>query len=363
MTSPTPEIDLPSDHILRQLLDAIAAHPEVREPLLRALLTEDLLTLPKRVDNLQGEFQEFREETRAGFRAVNERIDATNAEVRTLGDRLDENTSRLDENTSRLDENTSRLDENTSRLEENTRAIRRLEGHVGRLTGNSYEDLCRREIGAILDGWLEVPVLADRDLIDSRLLESRQRDSISRHEYLDGLRPDIVARGSEDSGHAGPLAVVEVSVTFNRMDLENAANRAGVIAKVTGLEVIPFLVTHSRWPVEVTAAAEALGVSIIRHEDPNAPARRRLTLTLESRNSLALAIQGRSSQHPYRANIFIRFAGFRDFDICRISFCVCLNWFSSWLMSCGVVPLPLDILRRLLPLMISGRLRSCGVIE
>ncbi len=140
-----------------------------------------------------------------------------------------------------------------------------------RIANNFYEDLCRREVSVILDGWLEAPVLADRDLIDSKLLDSRQRDAISRHEYLDGLRPDIVARGSEDSGHAGPLAVVEVSVTFNRMDLENAANRAGVIAKVTGLEVIPFLVTHSDWPDEVNAVAEALGVSIIRHEDPNAP--------------------------------------------------------------------------------------------
>ncbi len=119
MTSPTPEIDLPPDHILRQLLDAIAAHPEVREPLLRALLTEDLLTLPKRVDKLQGE---LREETRAGFRAVNERIDASNGEVRTLGDRLND-TNR-------------RLDENTQHLGENTRAIRRLEGHVGRLSPN-----------------------------------------------------------------------------------------------------------------------------------------------------------------------------------------------------------------------------------
>ena len=92
MTSSAPETGLPPDHLVRQLLDAIAEHPEVREPLLRALLTEDFLTLPRRVEKLEGEFQEFREETRAGFRAVNERIDATNAEVRVLGNRLDENT-------------------------------------------------------------------------------------------------------------------------------------------------------------------------------------------------------------------------------------------------------------------------------
>ena len=147
MTSSAPETGLPPDHLVRQLLDAIAEHPEVREPLLRALLTEDFLTLPRRVEKLEGEFQEFREETRAGFRAVNERIDATNAEVRVLGKRLDENTgrldefgnrldefgNRLDENTvrldefgNRLDENTARLDEFGNRLDENTRAIGRV---------------------------------------------------------------------------------------------------------------------------------------------------------------------------------------------------------------------------------------------
>ena len=150
---------------------------------MRILLTEDFLALPKRVDKLQAEFEEFREETRAGFRAVNERIDSTNTEVRALSDRLDENTRRLDEN---------------------TRAIRRLEGHVGRLIGNTYEDLCRYEIAAILDRWLNVPVLADRDLITARLLVARQSNAISRDEYLDGLRPDIVARGVDDTAHAGP---------------------------------------------------------------------------------------------------------------------------------------------------------------
>ena len=238
---------------------------------MRVLLTEDFLALPKRVDKLQAEFEEFREETRTGFRAVNERIDSTNTEVRSLSDRLDENTRRLDENTRRLDENTRRVDENTRRLDENTRAIRRLEGHVGRLTGNTYEDLCRYEIAAILDRWLNTPVLADRDLITAKLLVARQSNAISRDEYLDGLRPDIVARGVDDTAHAGPLAVVEVSVTFNRSDLENAANRAEVISKVTGTEVFPFVATHGTWPDEVNAVAEALGVTIIRHEDPDYP--------------------------------------------------------------------------------------------
>ena len=161
------------------------------------------------------------------------------------------------------------MDENTRRLDENTRAIRRLEGHVGRLIGNTYEDLCRREIGVILDGWLTGPVLADRELINARLLQARESDAISRQDYLNGLRPDIIARGNGDADHTGPLAVVEVSVSFNRSDLENAARRAAIISGVTGNSVAAFVATHDDWPDEVNAVAGALGVTIVRHDDPD----------------------------------------------------------------------------------------------
>ena len=186
-----------------------------------------------------------------------------------LDGRLDEFGNRLDENTGRLNEFGNRLDENTRRLDENTRAIRRLEGHVGRLIGNTYEDLCRREIGVILDGWLKAPVLADRELVNTKLLRARESGAINREDYLNGLRPDIIARGNGDAGHAGPLAIVEVSVTFNQNDLENAARRAAIISGVTGNSVAAFVATHDDWPDEVNTVAGALGVNIIRHEDPD----------------------------------------------------------------------------------------------
>ena len=75
------DLDLPPDHPIRQILDVIEAHPEVREPVLRALLTEDFLALPGQVQvltegvdglatqvtQLSGEFDDFREETRERF--------------------------------------------------------------------------------------------------------------------------------------------------------------------------------------------------------------------------------------------------------------------------------------------------------
>ena len=50
MTSAILELDLPPDHPLRQILDTITAHPEVRRPLLRILRTAELPALPEKVD-------------------------------------------------------------------------------------------------------------------------------------------------------------------------------------------------------------------------------------------------------------------------------------------------------------------------
>ena len=61
------------------------------------------------------------------------------------------------------------------------------------------------------------------------------------------------------------MAVVEVSITFNREDLENAARRAELIGRVTGIPTAAYLVTLYDWPVEMDTAARDLGVTVIQH--------------------------------------------------------------------------------------------------
>lgn len=240
MTLISSELDLPADHPLRQIMDTVTAHPEVREPLLRVLLTEDFLRMPsqmkevqERVANLESSFEDFREETREQFRVVNERLDTVD-----------------------------------KRLDENNREIRSLRGSVGHLRGDSYENLCQAEIAVILDGWLEWPVVADREHISTRLGEQRHGGLISRQDYLDGLRPDIIARAKKDDAQTEMLAVVEVSITFNREDLATAARRAQIIGQVTGVRTRAFVVTHYAWPDEMDEVARQMGVTLIRHESP-----------------------------------------------------------------------------------------------
>ena len=287
MTTPILDLDLPPEHPLRQILDFIAAHPEVRQPVLRALLTEDFLGLPVQVQELRTDLNDFKDETRGQFRVVNERLDENTRRIDEntqrldgidgrldgidgrldgIDGRLDGIDGRLDENTQRLDAVTKRLDENTRVLTDNTVSTRRLEGHVGRMRGLSYEDSCRYYIGVILDGYLDGPILADRERINEQLRKARRNNIISREEYEHGLSPDIIARAEDDTAQADQLAVVEASITFNKRDVENAARRAAIIARVTGVRTVAYVATHYPWPDEMDTVAQQFGVTIIRKE-------------------------------------------------------------------------------------------------
>ena len=272
MTSTALEFDLPPDHLLRQIIDAIAAHPEVREPLLRVLLTEDFMALPAQMKQVQGQlgelqssFEDLREETREGFRNVREGFRNVQEQFRAVNERLDDNTRDIRS----LEGSVGQLrGDSNERLDDNTRAIRSLEGSVGQLRGDSYENLCAKEVGVILDGWLDGPVLADREWINTLLLNARRNDRISRGEYLDGLRPDIIAHGMAESGQPDRYAVIEASITFNRDDLETAVRRARIIGRVTNTRTDAFIATSNDWPEEINEVARQLEVTIIQHQAP-----------------------------------------------------------------------------------------------
>ena len=69
-----------------------------------------------------------------------------------------------------------------------------------------------------------------------------------------------------DKAHSGPLFVGEELFTFNRADLETAARRAAIIARVTGVPTVAFLAVHCGWPAEADEVARQLGVTIVRYQ-------------------------------------------------------------------------------------------------
>ena len=245
------ELDLPDDELLRRILTAVAEHPEVREPLLRVLLTDEFLNLPTEV-------KELREEMREGFRAVNQRIDETNESMREQFTAVNQ---RIDQTNESMREQFTAVNQ---RIDENTRSIQTLTGQVGELRGEAYERRCAEQIAAALIDHFDFAVLADRTSINRQLVQARRNGLLTREEYEGGLNVDIIAQEQTEGEPPSRLAAIEVSVTFNEDDLKNAAERASIIARITGVPTGAFLITRNPWPETVTATATQSGVTILR---------------------------------------------------------------------------------------------------
>ena len=150
-------------------------------------------------------------------------------------------------------------------LDDNARALADLICVVGELVSESYTRRCAERIDAVMIDHFDFAVLADRTSINRQLIQARHGRLLTREEYEGGRNVDIIAQEQTEGDAPSRYAVVEVSVTFNEEDLRNAAGRAVIIARITGVPTTAFLVTRNTWPVRVDAIATRLGVTIILH--------------------------------------------------------------------------------------------------
>ena len=303
MTTPddTQLLDLipPEAEIVRRIIEEVRQYPRIRRPLLRFLAADDFDEL---IDAVK--------ENSDNIKLILDRMGVVETRIGAMDDRLtsvDERLTGVDERLTGVDERLTGVDERLTGVEgrltgvegrltgvegrltgvegrltgvegrltslehtvqDTNVVVRSLQGSVGQLRGDSYENACAGEIDALLDGYLEFAVLADREKIRLPFLDGRRNGQISREEYLDSYRPDIIARATHDENETEHLAVVEVSITCNRDDLESARRRADLIGRVTGVPTSAYLVPHHQWPPEMDRVAHDLGVTIIRNEHP-----------------------------------------------------------------------------------------------
>ncbi len=250
MTTPdeTELLDLipPEAEIVRRIVDEVRRYPRIRRPLLRFLAADDFDALMAAV-----------EENSENIKLVLERMGV-----------MDERMGVMDERFASVD----RAVQHIPLIEDEVRSTRRdvnsLRGEFGRFRGDSYEDKCRQQIDAVLDGHVTDAVLADREHIQSLLRAARHDGRISRNELIDGYNADIIARSRDKTPESGALAVVEASITFNRRDVENSARRAALIGRVARVATVAYVVTHHDWPADMDVAARAAGVTIIQYPLP-----------------------------------------------------------------------------------------------
>lgn len=260
MTTEATDHELTPDSLAERLISEIRADPRVRQLVLRALLTEEFLVMPARLEQLAGDFHEFREATDERFRQVDRRFDRVEDRLGSVEDRLGGVEGRLESVEGRLD--TMQGSINGLRGDFNS-----LRGTLDNMRGNSYEERCSNNLRIILsEHFVDLTVL-DRAEFQDALLAARRSGRINRAELVDANHTDIVCQGrwAEDGQHT--VGVVEASITMNQDDVDTARRRANILRRVLDGQIQAFVVSHVIWSDSLAEYADNSGVALVQHEE------------------------------------------------------------------------------------------------
>lgn len=129
--------------------------------------------------------------------------------------------------------------------------------------------VCEDEICWVLYDWFDCAIVVNSKEITALLHDASRSGVISRDEFLDVDRAGIIAIDDGIGDLVGHLAVLEVSAAPDRDDVDNAARRADIIGRASGVKTYAFAVAYHQWPDEVKDPARRLGVTLIQYEAPD----------------------------------------------------------------------------------------------
>ncbi|HVO24267.1 MAG TPA: hypothetical protein VMW56_11620 [Candidatus Margulisiibacteriota bacterium] len=249
-------------HDLVRLLEE---HPEWRGELRRLLLTDDILELPKIV----GELAAAQQRTEARIEQLAEAQRRTEARIEQLAEAQQRTEARIEQLAEAQQRTEARIEQlaeaqqrTEARIQQLAETLQRTDAQLAQLTGRVDQ------VAASTDRLVQVAVVVERDIGELKgfMLEERyrshapayfspllrrmrilsaqqladladdaeERDLIADRERLSLLAADVVLSGVRRADRQEVYFAVEVSWIIDGHDVERAAERAGILARVTG---------------------------------------------------------------------------------------------------------------------------------
>jgi len=239
----------------QDILDTMAANPELRASMRQHVLDEEVRQLPAAYQRLAESQTEMQE-------AIN-RLTAEMAELREIVARLSAEVAELREIVTRLVETVSHIVDRQDRMERQAAVTA---GHLARIAGSQYEQaiaaiaprVVREELNFIAPAvthraWQTGAFLADA--VNSPSITTRQAADLNRADLvISGRTPD-----------SQPIhALAEVSITIHEGDIQRAHRRAQILRAALDDQapVIP-VAFGDHLDTEVDAAARVMGVQVL----------------------------------------------------------------------------------------------------
>ncbi len=224
--------------VIARIIEELNANPELKPLLLRVMLTEEFLLLPAKVDRLAELYSEL-----AG--TVNGLVSTVN----------------------KLADTVSELAAKVNILEVR---VNRVEGQLGNLLGEKYERRIARsirskahsELGIRRAQVLQGETTTDYESLLDAILEAKSAGVVTPEETDSLERADYVLYGTDLTNGLPRAAVVEVSITIDRHDVDRAAERAGTLGRVMDCPSAAAVVGNDISEFD-RRRAEAVGVKVL----------------------------------------------------------------------------------------------------
>jgi outer membrane murein-binding lipoprotein Lpp len=295
------------------LVSLLEQHPEWRAELRRLLLSEEILTLPelvrelvesqKRTDELMQQLTARVDDLTARMEQLTARVDDLAARMEQLAARVDDLaarmeqlTARVDDLTARMEQLTARVDDLAARMEQLTARVDDLAARMEQLTAR-VDDLTARmeqltatvqsltqsvqrigdDVAKMKEFYLEQRYHSRAAMYFGRLIrrtraiqyddlchildDALDQGILTEEERDDLIETDVVVRGRRRTDGEEVYLIVEVSWGIGPHDVQRAARRARVFAKL-GWQTMP--VVAGGWAnTDARTAAQQDGVIIL----------------------------------------------------------------------------------------------------
>ena len=229
MVSTEPHID--PESLVARIIAELQANPDAQRLLLRALLTNEFLGIPARLDRIEKDIAELK----ADVAVLKTDVAELKADVAVL-----------------------KTD------------VAQLKIDVSYLKGSDLENRLHRNLRSIVSQRLDLirPRIMQSQLLEpinefaDQLYDAYREGRINQEQYVRVERTDFIMRAQISDNHAPVLVAVEASVTIDAHDIQRARDSADALATVFGIETIAVVAGNLIDPRD-TVRAEAANVKYL----------------------------------------------------------------------------------------------------
>lgn len=301
------------ESLAERMVAELNENPEARRLLLRALLTDEFLMLPAKVDRLMDlpakvdSLMELPAKVEGlmdlpakveglmelpakveGLMDLPGRVERLESDVSDLKDgqteiiarqtRTEARQTRMEARQTRMEGDIADLKAGQAELkagQADLKAVQsRMQGQMGNLQGYAYEDRMVQNIHHIVRralGMESAKVLkggsADAGELSAKVADAERRGAITREQSDRLFLADAVMSGMRESDRSPVHAVAEISVTIGEKDVERARERADILAKVMGEPAMGVVIGDGiSEPDRRRAERSGVAVSLVRQQ-------------------------------------------------------------------------------------------------